>query len=71
MREASLPSPGIGNRGYHLRRVAANSISDIEKSARAYAGGTHPKASQLRAFFIACADALEPYDVTPLVDDDV
>lgn len=65
MREASLPSPGTGNNGYHLRRVAAKAISDIQKVAPKYAGGVHPNASTLRAFFSACADSLAPVDATP------
>ncbi len=70
MREASLPSPGITSLGYHLRRVCAKAISYIEKNSRHYPSGIHPEATQLRAFFVACADALTPYDATPLVDND-
>lgn len=69
MREASLPSPGTGSTGYHLRRVAAKAISDLQKVAPKYAGGKHPRASQLRAFFSACANALTPIDATPLAED--
>lgn len=65
MREASLPSPGTGSNGYHLRRVSAKAISDIQKIAAKYSGGKHPAASKLRAFFSACADSLQPFDVTP------
>ena len=65
MREASLPSPGTGTTGYHLRRVAAKSISDIQKIAPKYVGGTHPNATKLRKFFSACADSLIPSDTTP------
>lgn len=70
MREKSLPSPGIGSCGYHLRRVAAKAISQIETAARHYAGGKHPEATQLRAFFSACADSLIPLDATPAVEND-
>lgn len=65
MKEASLPSPGIGSTGFHLRRVAAKAISQIQVAARHYDDGTHPKASELRAFFSACADSLSVYDQTP------
>lgn len=64
MREFDLPSPNIGGKGHHLRRVAALAISYIQVNAAAF-GGTHPNATNLRAFFSACADALIPYDATP------
>lgn len=63
MIESALPSPKIGARGYHLRRIAAQSISQLEVSARAYTGGVHPDAATLKAFFTACADALTPITV--------
>lgn len=69
MRESSLPSPGIGPNGYHLRRVAAKAISDIQRIAPKYAGGKHPNATKLRAFFSACANAMTAYDVTPATED--
>lgn len=62
MRDFDLPSPGIGATGHHLRRVAAKAISYIQINKRA--GGTHPSASQLRAFFSACADNLISYDAS-------
>ncbi|WP_448500710.1 hypothetical protein [Sphingomonas sp.] len=65
MRETDLPSPNVGARGFHLRRVASQAISQIEVSAPSYTGGKHPDASSLRAFFSACADALIPLDATP------
>lgn len=68
MREASLPSPGTGSQGYHLRRVAAKAISNIQSASRHYPGGVHPAASQLRAFFSACADSLIPHDATPAAE---
>lgn len=68
MRESDLPSPGIGGKGYHLRRIAAAAISQLQVSAPGY-GGTHPDASELRAFFSACANALIPLDETPASED--
>lgn len=64
MREASLPSPDVGSSGFHLRRIAAKAISDIEIVAPRYPTGEHPKATPLREFFLACAAALEPFDAT-------
>jgi hypothetical protein len=66
MREQDLPSPGPGNSGHHLRRLAVKMISQLEISAVGYPSGKHPDASQLRAFFSACADSLIPLDETPL-----
>jgi len=57
MREASLPSPGVGSKSQHLRRIAANAISAIEITAPRYADGAHPAATGLAAFFTACAAA--------------
>lgn len=68
MKEASLPSPGIGSTGFHLRRVAAKAISEIQRGAP-HMGGTHPNASKLRAFFSQCANELIPYDATPAEED--
>lgn len=56
MNEASLPSPDIGTNGYHLRRMAAKSLSAIDIASVAYRTG-HPSAAKLAAFFTACADA--------------
>lgn len=69
MREATLPSPNIGARGFHLRRVAAQAISQVEVIAAHYPDGKHPDASALRAFFSACANACEALDATPLAED--
>lgn len=69
MRESDLPSPNIGARGYHLRRIAANAISQLQVSAPSYPGGKHPEGSTLRAFFSACANACIPLDATPAVED--
>jgi hypothetical protein len=66
MRETALPSPNIGGRGHHLRRVAAQAISQIEVIAPNYPGGLHPQATDLRNFFIACANSL--IDETPGAD---
>lgn len=57
MKEASLPSPKIGARGYHLRRMAANAISDLEKVAPKYTNGINPNAAALKTFFDACSAA--------------
>jgi hypothetical protein len=65
MRESDLPSPDIGGKGHHLRRISAAAISQIQVNAPAYAGGLHPSATKLRAFFSACADSLIPLDATP------
>lgn len=62
MREATLPSPDVGSNGFHLRRVAAKAISAVEVVGPKYPDGKHPKATPLRAFFLACAAALEPFD---------
>lgn len=58
MREANLPSPGTGSNGYHMRRVAAKSISDMERVAPKYTSGYHPQGAKLRDFFLACAAAV-------------
>lgn len=65
MREIDLPSPNIGGKGHHLRRIAAQAISYIQVQAPAR-GGTHPSATTLRAFFSECANALTAFDATPL-----
>lgn len=57
MREETLPSPDIGGKGYHLRRIAANAISQLEIAASAYGNGRHPAGIPLAAFFTACATA--------------
>lgn len=69
MRDFDLPSPNIGAKGHHLRRIAAAAISYVEVTASKHAGGKHPSASALRAFFSDCANSLIPYDVTPAVED--
>lgn len=69
MQEFTLPSPGIGGKGHHLRRIAAQAISYIEVNAPAYTGGAgltgkHPAADELEAFFLACAAAVTPFKQT-------
>lgn len=54
MQEASLPSPDTGANGFHLRRVAAKCISQLEVVAGNYPNGQHPGAAKLAAFFDAC-----------------
>lgn len=62
MRETSLPSPGIGGKGYHLRRIAANAISQLELVAPRYPNSVHPDAATLEAFFAACAAGVDAID---------
>jgi hypothetical protein len=69
MRDTTLPSPNIGATGFHLRRVAAKAISEIQSTCARTGSSTHPRASDLRAFFAACADETAPFDVTPLDED--
>jgi len=57
MKEATLPSPGPGSKSMHLRRIAANSISQLEMIAPKYPTGKHPDAPKLKAFFDACSAA--------------
>lgn len=57
MKEASLPSPGVGSKSMHLRRIAANAISALEVSAPRYSNGAHPTAAALVSFFNACSAA--------------
>ena len=69
MREANLPSPNIGATGFHLRRVAAKAIGEIQSTCARSGSSTHPRASELRAFFAACADELTTFDETPAEED--
>lgn len=68
MRDIDLPSPAIGGKGHHLRRICAQAISQLQIAAPGY-GGTHPQATYLRAFFSACANSLIPLDTTPAQED--
>lgn len=57
MRETALPSPGIGGKGHHLRRIAAQAISALEIIAPKYSTGIHPEQTALARFFARCLDA--------------
>jgi len=57
MKETALPSPGVGSKSQHLRRIAANMISSLEVTAPRYTNGSHPGAAGLKAFFDACSVA--------------
>lgn len=70
MREFDLPTPGIGGKGHHLRRIAAQAISQIQVNAQGRAGTKHPLATDLRRFFSACADALITFDATAGAEND-
>ncbi len=69
MRESDLPSPMIGGKGHHLRRITAQSISSLQVNAAAY-GGKHPAAVTLAAFLTAslgAVNALMPVAPTGVV----
>lgn len=53
-----LPSPGLVNRAFDLRKDAARAISHVETAARNGAGGV-ASAQALRSFFLACANACD------------
>lgn len=57
MKETALPTPGVGSKSQHLRRIAANAISALEVTAPKYTLGNHPSAAGLKAFFDACSAA--------------
>lgn len=57
MKEASLPSPGVGSKSMHLRRIVANAISAFEITAPKYTNGAHPGATALVAFLAAAQAA--------------
>jgi uncharacterized protein YjdB len=65
IRESDLTSPGIGAKGHHLRRIAANAISQLEVAGSYYGNGRHPDATALEAFFQECVDAA--HDLIPAV----
>jgi len=68
MREVDLPSPGIGSKSMHLRRIAANTISYMEVNAAKSVGGVASEGVKLKAFFDACAAAaLELTKIMPLM----
>lgn len=65
MRVTSLPSPGNYSNSQDLRTDAAKAISHVEIVAAKTAGGKTTSATTLRAFFSACATALDSiYDST-------
>lgn len=64
-----LPYPGNLAQGVALRQTALSAINGVQIVASKTPGGKTATASQLRAFFAACADALEPVDLTPLSED--
>lgn len=68
MREDQLPSPGIGGKSHHLRRMAAQAISFIEVVAPAYPSGKHPQADELKKFFDACSTAVAGFVEAAPVD---
>jgi uncharacterized protein YjdB len=59
MQEFDLPSPDIGGKGHHLRRIAAQAINYVQTHEAAYEDGIHPSAETLTDFFTACVTALE------------
>ena len=65
MRAVDLPSPGLIGGGPDLRQDAAWAISCVQIVADKTPGRKTTAASDLRAFFIACANALKPLDPTP------
>lgn len=68
MRETDLPSPGIGGKGHHLRRIAANAISQMAVAGPKYTTQQHPAAAALKAFFDACSAACALLDlITPVI----
>lgn len=57
MKESALPTPGVGSKSQHLRRIATAVISSLEVTAPKYTSGAHPSAAALKAFFDACSVA--------------
>ena len=57
MKESALPTPGVGSKSQHLRRIATSVISSLEVTAPKYTNGSHPSATALKAFFDACSAA--------------
>lgn len=58
MKEANLPSPGVGQRGFHLRRLMAQIISDLQIREDKTDNGVAPAAADLLAFMNACNAAI-------------
>lgn len=68
MQDYELPSPDIGGKGFHLRRIAANAITQNEISALNYTGGVHPSRTVFAKFFASCLDAvLGSNYITPML----
>jgi len=59
LRETDLPSPNIGSRGYHLRRVMAQAISQLEIAAEHYPNGEHPSAQAFTDFLNAAKSKVD------------
>lgn len=57
MRETALPSPKIGARGHHLRRLVALAVSSLQTAA--YSNGRHPAAVTLSAFLASAKTATD------------
>lgn len=57
MRETALPSPKIGARGHHLRRLVALAVSSLQSAA--YSNGRHPAAVTLSAFLASAKTATD------------
>lgn len=58
MKEATLPSPGLSQRGFHLRRLMAQVISQCELDADKRTTGASPHAAVLNTFLDACKAAV-------------
>lgn len=56
MRESDLPSPNIGGKGHHLRRIMVNAISQLQNGQ--YGNGRHPASVDLAAFLTAAQAAV-------------
>jgi hypothetical protein len=52
MRETDLPSPNMGETGFHLRRVVVRAINYLKRNERAF-HGEHPAAPCLVEFLEA------------------
>lgn len=63
MRQEQLPSPGIHRNGQRLRVEAAKAISLVEILATRTT--STDAQDDLRAFFLACADAVPAGTVAP------
>lgn len=68
MKEASLPSPGIGSQAMHLRRIAVVALNALQMTAPKYPGGAHPNAAQLATFFTTCAASATEFGKTSPVN---